>query len=360
MIRVAFDTTPMYLGSGGVATYTRELRDALRAHAEVDLVELSHGGSSSNSPTKRIVGGLDRELRWYRGGLERAARSAQADVIHVPASLAASSSALPLVLTVHDAIPWRHPEWFTSINAQYQQRLMGRASRAATRITTDSKASATDITTLLGVQESRIDIAYAGISREFTPSLRAPEWLCERFNLTSPVILSVGTPEPRKNLSTVLRTYERVVSQLPKASLLLVGGHGWRNDELDAAIARCPGRVIRAGHVSFSDLTRVYASADCFLFPSLMEGFGFPPLEAMASGLPVVCSNRPSLPEVVDSAAIICDPLDDRSLSEACLSTLSDSETREALRRAGLTQAGHFTWEATAELTVASYRRAMA
>lgn len=360
MIRVAFDTTALLLGGGGVATYTRELRDALALRADVEVVELAHARSGSRSTARRIAGGLDRETRWYRRGIEHEALAMQADLIHIPASLPVHSRALPLVLTIHDAIPWRHPEWFTRANALQQRLLVGRAARAATRIITVSASARSDLIETLGLQPNGIEAIHEGISPAFSPECRDTAWLERRFSLSGPILLSVGTPEPRKNLATTLRVYARVHEQIPTASLLLVGGHGWRNADLEEAIARTPGRVVQTGHLPFDDLVRAYASADCLLFPSLMEGFGFPPLEAMASGVPVVCSDRPSLPEIVGDAARTCPPLDESALAAACIELLQDASTAEEARRRGLAHVERFTWEATAEQTVAAYRRALA
>jgi alpha-1,3-rhamnosyl/mannosyltransferase len=173
-------------------------------------------------------------------------------------------------------------------------------------------------------------------------------------------VLSVGTPEPRKNLLGTIEIFERVARDVPEASLMLVGGDGWGADAISARIAASPRRIIRTGRVDFEDLIRLYASADCFLFPSLLEGFGFPPLEAMASGTPVVCSDRPSLPEVVGDAALTAPPDDIETLVRCVTQVLGDSSVAATLRERGLAQSASFSWARTADQTVAAYRRALA
>lgn len=358
-MRVAFDTTPLRLGGGGVATYARELLRAFAARDDVEAVELHHERTGGHSTASRIVGGIEREARYYPRSLARRASAASADLIHVPAAMPAYSSRLPLVLTIHDAIPWRHPEWFTRANALQQRLLVGRAARRAELIITDSHASKTDIVELLGVDEARIEVIHLGISPSFSPAHRDRTWLAERYGLSGPVVLSVGTPEPRKNLLGTIEIFERVARDVPEAALILVGGDGWGSDPIAERIAASSQRIIRTGRVDADDLTRLYASADCFLFPSLLEGFGFPPLEAMASGTPVVCSNRPSLPEVVGDAATTADPDDHAALAAGVVALLQDEPLAASQRSRGLAQSARFDWATTAEATVAAYRRVL-
>ena len=355
-MRVAFDTTALRLGGGGVATYARELLAAYAESSDVEVLPIEHGKTGASSSIGRIAAGIERESHYYPRGLARTAQAAAADLIHVPAAMPAYSTSLPLVLTIHDAIPWRHPEWFTRANALQQRLLVGRAARRADLLLTDSHASKRDIIEFLRVPEERITVVHLGVSPAFSPTLRDTQWLSERFDITGPVVLSVGTPEPRKNLSGTLSIFARVSRELPDATLLLVGGGGWRSNDLDQQIAACSGRVVRAGHIDFAELTRTYASADCFLFPSLLEGFGFPPLEAMASGLPVVCSDRPSLPEVVGAAAITAPPNDHEALATAVLKVLTNETVAGDLRARGLAQAAQFSWARAASETVAAYR----
>ena len=323
------------------------------------LIDVVHPPTGQGGAPRRIAAGLAREGWFYPRGLEHAAATLHADLIHTPASVPAISRRIPLVVTIHDAIPWRNPEWFTRANATQQRLLVTHTAKRATRVITDSHASRDDLVELVGIDPERIDVIPLGVSPAFSPALRDAEWLRARHGATGPIVLSVGTPEPRKNLAGTLAVFERVLQEIPEATLLLVGGAGWRSEDLDARLARAGASVIRAGRLSFEDLTRTYASADCFLFPSLREGFGFPPLEAMASGLPVVCSNRPSLPEVVGDAALTAEPDDHDALAAAVVSVLHDRARAADLRTRGLAQSASFTWATTVEQTIAAYRRAL-
>jgi glycosyltransferase involved in cell wall biosynthesis len=358
-LRVAFDSTPERLSGAGVGTYARELRTGLGAHPEITLIDVVHPSTGQGGAPRRIAAGLAREGWFYPRGLERSAAAVHADLIHTPASVPALSRRIPLVVTIHDAIPWRNPEWFTRANATQQRLLVTHTAKRATRVITDSHASRDDLVELVGIDPERIDVIPLGVSPAFSPALRDAEWLRARYGVAGPIVLSVGTPEPRKNLAGTLAVFERILQEIPEATLLLVGGAGWRSEDLDAQIARAGASVIRAGRLSFEDLARTYASADCFLFPSLREGFGFPPLEAMASGLPVVCSNRPSLPEVVGDAALTAEPDDHDALAAAVVSVLDDRAQAAALRTRGLAQSAGFSWATTVEQTIATYRRAL-
>ena len=359
MITVCFDRTPALLSRAGVGTYVGELNRALERIPDVRLVESAHSMSTSNSTIDRVSGGLLREGWYYPVGLRRVAKRARADLLHVPAALPAYGRDLPTVLSILDTIPWRHPEWFTRANALQQRLLLPRAARQATRIITISEASKRDIIEYLRLPPDRIDVTPLGVDPSFSPSHRDPDWLRKRFATRGPVVLSVGTPEPRKNLRQTIAVFEQVHRQLGQASLLLVGGHGWRDAEIERAIDAAGPSVIRSGYLDRDELVRSYASADCFLFPSLREGFGLPPLEAMASGIPVVCSDSPSLPEVVGDAALMRPAEDTDGLAKAVLAVLTDDSCAEGLRTRGLERSARFTWEATAEATLATYRRAI-
>lgn len=358
-MRVAFDCTPERLSGAGVGTYSRELRHGLALQRDIDLLPIAHAATGSSSVLRRIGAGLAREAWYYPRGAERMALTAGAELLHVPASVPARTRTLPLVVTIHDAIPWRHPEWFTRANALQQRLLVERSAMHATRVITDSEASRGDLIDYLGLDPSRIDVIPLGVSPAFSPDHRDVDWLRHRFGVAGPVVLSVGTPEPRKNLTGTLAVFDAVRQEAPEATLLLVGGDGWRTEDLDSHIDRADGHIVRTGRLEFAELVRTYASADCFLFPSLREGFGLPPLEAMASGLPVVCSNRPSLPEVVGDAARTADPDDHAALARAVIDVLAHSGTAAAMREGGLERSRSFTWERTVKMSIASYRRCL-
>jgi alpha-1,3-rhamnosyl/mannosyltransferase len=198
-----------------------------------------------------------------------------------------------------------------------------------------------------------------GVEERFHPAEPDPERLERELGVSSPYVLTVGTVEPRKNLAGTLRVFERVQAEFPEHSLVLAGGRGWKGGSFEQALAATQARVVRPGYVSDEQLVRLYSGADCFLYPSFGEGFGFPVLEAMACGTPVVASDRGSLPEIVVDAGMLLDPLDEAGLAGALAALLDSPARRAELSRRGRERAGQFSWERCARLTVDAYGEAL-
>ncbi|MBM3460424.1 MAG: glycosyltransferase family 4 protein, partial [Armatimonadetes bacterium] len=179
----------------------------------------------------------------------------------------------------------------------------------------------------------------------------------ERFGLLRPYVLSLCHIHPRKNLPRLVRAWNRIAGRVPH-QLVLVGKQGWGNEELNQAISGAsPGHEpVFTGYVADGDLPFLYAAADLFVYPSLYEGFGLPPLEAMACGTPVLTSSVSSLPEVVGDAALLVNPYDEGALARALEELLADSARRRQLSEAGLNRAAGFSWERCARATIQVYR----
>jgi glycosyltransferase involved in cell wall biosynthesis len=232
----------------------------------------------------------------------------------------------------------------------------------ATRVITPSTYTRAEAIELLRLPEERVVAIPEGCSERFSPRDVDRDELRREFGIDGPYVLSVGTLEPRKNLVTVLRVFRRVSAAVPHAELVLVGGPGWRNDAFEAELGRdgAARRVRVTGFVVDERLVDLYAGAACFLFPSLGEGFGLPPLEAMACGAPVVMSDRPALTELGAGAALQAPPLDVEALAAHVIGVLQDRELAASVRAAGRERARQFTWDATAAATELVYREALA
>jgi glycosyltransferase involved in cell wall biosynthesis len=208
----------------------------------------------------------------------------------------------------------------------------------------------------------RIEVIAEGVDPALQPPIAARlRAFRQRLGLTEPYILFVGTLEPRKNLARLVTAFERAVraSDLPH-HLVLAGNRGWKNEALDQAIdaSPCRERIHRVGYVSDADLPCWYAGAALVAYPSLEEGFGLPPLEAMACGAPVVTSNCSAIPEVVGEAALTVDPLDVEALASAMGRVLTEPALAEALRALGRIRAKQFSWEEVARRYRTVYERA--
>ena len=288
----------------------------------------------------------------------------QIDLLH---SLA---YALPLacparsVVTVHDLCVLLFPRAFNPANRLYLAAATRRAVRQADGVIAVSASTRRDLVRWLGVPEEKIAVVPNGIDATFRPirdeerleALRRERGLPERM------ILFVGTMEPRKNAATLVRAYAQLKERAAIShKLVLVGGLGWRYERLFTLVEELglQDDLVFPGFVSYDELPLWYNAADLFVYPSLYEGFGLPPLEAMACGVPVITSNVSSLPEVVGEAGPLVDPLDVEGLAEAMAHVLSDGALRAEMRERGLARAGQFSWLEAARGTARVYDRVL-
>jgi glycosyltransferase involved in cell wall biosynthesis len=352
-VRVGFDIAPLSLNRAGERRYALALLRALRAGGEVELRELTLLRRAPRGILQRVVYQAAAEAVYYPFLLGPRARRAGVDLVHHPRHLVPPELGLPgpSIVTVHDVLPLSEPEHYSQLILRRYRVLARSAAGRARLVLTGSRHSAGEIARRLDVDPERIRVTPYGVEERFRP-VTPPE--------RGPYVLCVGTMEPRKNLIAALRAFERAGADFPEHSLVLVGGKGWKNQALERALADSPARVERPGHVSEDELVRLYSGADCFLFPSLAEGFGFPVLEAMACGAPVIASDRASLPELVGDAGVLVDPADADALAGALAEVLSSADRRADLRRRGLERSRRFRWEECARLTVAAYREALA
>ena len=361
MLRVGLELTGLELDRTGSARAIGGLRAELERREDVEVVTLAHPPSRARTP--RLLRGLAREAVWLPLRVPARARRKRLDVLHCPVGLAPAFGAagVPLVVTVNDALALDHPEWFTRENVLQQRLVLGRALRRAAQVLTPSAHAADRVAARFGVDRGRIAVTPYGIDARFSPG-PVPADLAERLGLEgAPWILTVGTLQPRKNLEGALAAFERLHADGVPHRLVVAGARGWGDDGLAARIAASHARdAIRLpGRVGDEDLVGLYRGAGALLFPSRGEGFGYPPLEAMACGTPVVSSDRGSLPEAVGDAGLLADPDDPDALAAAARRAL-DPQAAEDLRRRGLERAAGFTWERCAGQTVAAYRRAAA
>jgi alpha-1,3-rhamnosyl/mannosyltransferase len=236
--------------------------------------------------------------------------------------------------------------------------------RRADVVTVPSKATRQAILEFLpDLQPDRIHVTVEGVGEEFRLcDPKSVQRVVARLMLPQPYILYVGTLEPRKNLPALVESYRRLVEAgAVKEHLVLAGGLGWGYEALLKQIATpvLRGRVHLTGYVDAQDLPALYAGARLFVYPSLHEGFGLPPLEAMACGVPVISTLSSSLVENLAGAAELVFPDDVAALADAILRLLTDEPLRAERRAQGLARASHFRWDQTARETLSSYHAAM-
>jgi len=366
-MRIGIDYTAAVRQRAGIGRYTRELVSALLA---------LEGGAGS--PHQYVIfaatGGLKPEtwnlkpgpgvrLRtvpltddwlarlWHRLRLPIPveAITGPLDVFYSPDFvLPPTRRATRTLLTVHDLSFLHCPEAFVPALRRYLERVVPRSIARADRVLADSTHTRSDIVSLLGVSPDKVEVLYSGVPARFRPEAEPGERerLQARYGIgDQPYVLSVGTLQPRKNYLRLIRAFANLK---PETQLVIAGGQGWLYEDIFSEAERHGDSVRILGFVDEGDLPALYRSAVLFAFPSLYEGFGLPVLEAMACGVPVVCSNASSLPEVAGEAGLLVDPLDTYGLAEAMRRVLEDSRLRREMNERGVAQAARFTWERAA------------
>ncbi|MFN3650200.1 MAG: glycosyltransferase family 4 protein [Armatimonadota bacterium] len=268
----------------------------------------------------------------------------------------------PVVTTIHDIAFRRFPELFPLKHRLLLNALIPRSARHAAAVITGSEATRRDLLELYDLPPEQVFVTPYGVDPVYSPGDReaARAAVRRRLRIPVPYILAVGVLQPRKNLPRLVRAYNRIARHIPHR-LVLAGKEGWAPDELREAVDEAPpGKdPIFAGYVADADLPDLYRGADLFAYPSLYEGFGLPPLEAMACGTPVLTSNTSSLPEVVGEAAITVDPRDTNAIADGMRRLLEQEPLRARLSAAGLRRAGEFDWRRTARETVRVYEEVL-
>lgn len=252
-----------------------------------------------------------------------------------------------VITTIYDMTYLRFPETMNTKNRRRLRAGMAYSVERSDHILTISEFSKREIVGLLNVPEDRISVVPCA------PSLSGEvfgfEACAEKFNLRKPYLIYIGTIEPRKNLVRLIKAFAHLKREqnIPH-QLVLAGGEGWSNEEIYLA-ASSVENVVFTGYLSEGEKYALYENAAAFVFPSLYEGFGIPPLEAMSFGCPVVCSNVASLPEVVGNAAGLVDPLDEIGIAQGIWNVISDKTHADELVRRGYEQVKKYTWTASAE-----------
>jgi glycosyltransferase involved in cell wall biosynthesis len=252
------------------------------------------------------------------------------------------------LVTVHDLSFLHYPGHFVPKLVRYLSQVVPRSVARADRVLADSRATRSDLIGRLAVEPDKVEVLYSGVDGRFRPEEKPGErkHIRARYGLDErPYVLSVGTVQPRKNYARLIQAFSRMKTDV---QLLIAGGHGWLYEEIVAEAEKHADRVRILGYVDDADLPALYRGATLFVFPSLYEGFGLPVLEAMACGVPAVCSNASSLPEVAGDAALLVDPHDTDELTSAMVRGLEDTALRQEMVAKGLAQAAGFTWEQAA------------
>lgn len=353
-MKIAFDGTVLHGRKSGVGYYCEELLKAMLAiNHEDEFFVFSHQPvkldlAPSNGNLK-FTNTLRFPIRavYLHALLPKILDKVQPDLCHYTNFLAPIAEDRPYVVTIHDmgleTLPDAHP----LTKRLYTKRLVPRVARKARLIVTNSEYSKWEIVRHLGIAEDRIRVTPLAASPEFMPVPARPE---------NPYFLYVGNLEPRKNLERLIEAFARM--PVNDHELVIVGNR-WYHGGAAEEKARSLGlndRVKFLGYVPRADLPSLYSGTTAFVYPSLLEGFGLPIVEAMACGAPVITSNHSSMKEVAGEAAVLVEPTSVRDMTKALARVAEDRSLREELSRRGLKRAAEFSWKRTAELTLDVYR----
>ena len=264
------------------------------------------------------------------------------------------------VVSVHDFSFVLNPSWHPKERIEYFEKNFFKNIKRADRIITGSNYSKEEIKKFIGVKDDMIDVIYHGVDHSvYRPYEREVlKNFAKKLKLPKKFFLFVGSVEPRKNLSYLLKSYIDLPNSLKKEyKLLIVGFKGWENEQIKALIDKERENIVYMGYLSDLELAFVYNLAFAFIYPSLYEGFGIPPLEAMACKTPVIVSNRASLPEVCSKAALYADVDKEEDLREKILDIVENEALREDLKKRGFKRAKEFSWDKSAKRHMEVFRR---
>ena len=381
-MRIAINASILRAPRTGIGQYVTGLVGALqqREDADVDInlffgrrwgralpaaalaTEAAHSGRTA-AMLRSLPGAYQLRRRIEQRSFDAGLKRQPVDLYHEP-SLWPLDFDGPLVMTLHDLTHVHYPETQPRQRLAEIERRVGKGVANAARILVDSAYIGREVVSHFGIPADKVVVAPLGCSPEFHPREAAEtRATLQMLGLTHrEYLLCVGTLEPRKNLVLALRAHAHLPQALrARYPLLLVGMSGWGEEqfaaELQAALAS--GHVRFAGYLGQQQLNEVIAGARALVYPSLYEGFGLPVVEAMASGTPVIVSDRASLPEVAGAAGLVIDARDDIALSKAMRTLIEDTAAWQRCRDAGLQQAAQFTWQRCAEITAQTYRAAI-
>jgi glycosyltransferase involved in cell wall biosynthesis len=284
------------------------------------------------------------------------------DIFHGPYFFLPNCLLCKTILTIHDLMVFRHPEFLEPEGVTYYKKRIHSSIKRADAIISVSNFTKNEIVELFDIPENKVRVIYNGISSIFRPikdRIRIEEVKSKYGIKGQRYLLFVGNIEPKKNIETLIHAHaELCKSSGYKYPLLIVGNKTWYFKNVWEVVQRrhVERNIIFTGVINDEDLPFLYNGAEVFIFPSLFEGFGIPAIEAMACGTPVIASNRTSIPEIVADAALYVDPLNISEMVEAIDKVLSNSQLREQLIQKGLKRSQYFSWEKTARETLSLYR----
>ncbi len=375
-MRIALDYTAAIRQGAGIGTYVRNLCTAmLQQDTQTRYTLLTSGRPTAEHPfpeAENVVGRSvlipDRYLNilWYRWRtplLPATLFTGPIDIYHGPDfTLPPLSKKVRKIVTIHDLAFLEHPEYAVPSLAAYLNKVVPEAVAAADVVATVSHEVGRTLVKHFQTPQEKLTVIPNGVGAHFRritdPILLGATQ--HKFNLKTPLVLAVGTLEPRKNhIGLIKAFYKAQQKKNGPAMLAIAGGQGWMYEETKQLVSelKLDKKVRFLGRVTDLELVTLYSMADIFAFPSFFEGFGVPPIEAMACGAPVITSNISALPEVAEDAALLVDPYDIDALADALTRLTEDTSLREELRQKGYLRAKQYTWAISARKMLTVYQK---
>jgi len=368
-MRIGVDLSAIQSTKSGVDWYThrviQEMLDLLAPDEQICLFSNRETGFESEAAVRPNVSvfrsSFTYQEPWRQFVLPLLLRQHRIDVCFFTNFVLSVAASCPMVLTIHDLSFRLFPRTHSLRNVIWARSLVPVSTRRSSHIIAVSNNTKLDLVRVMNVPSNKVTVVHEGAPDEFNPKPTADdEEAMAHYGLIKPYVLFVGTLEPRKNLNFLIRSFDQVAKTRPDVHLVLSGRRGWMAQAIFDELERRDllGRVHITGYVRERYLPALYRQASAFVYPSLYEGFGLPPLEAMSSGTPVIVSRSSSLPEVVGDAGLYVNPLDTAELAKAMESILSDPELAASLREKGLHRATQFSWKKAAQQTLEILRDA--
>ena len=374
-MRIALDGFPLSSPKTGIGHYTLQLARALAEISPGDNFELLSPFPFCDSVVQELQQAPIANLvlnhaqaaafrrRWWALGLPLFLRQNSFDLFH------GTNYEVPLwqrrrnVLTIHDLSLMLHPQYHEPRLVRRSRRRLPLMIRSAAKIIAVSESMKRELCEHLKIEPERIAVTPEAPRENFRPlPLSETNAIRQRLGIEADFILAVGTIEPRKNLLTLVRAIDQIVRTTAlRPQLVIAGGEGWLMDQLYSFIAQSSSaeRVRFIGYTTDDELRALYSSCRISVYPSWYEGFGLPPLEAMACGAPVIASRIPAIEETVGRVAVLIDPTNVAELANTIMQLWNDERQRAQLSEAGLRHAAEFTWQRTARLTLDVYREVL-
>ena len=343
--------------SGGVKQYIESITSALLKIDKMNeyyIFHNNHNHVDKFPSAKNIVLESSNKMIWDYFLLTKALRKHQLDVVIFPKNVVPFFVDAKSIIVVHD-LAYFMPELnaYSLIDTIYMKHMIKSSLKRADGVISVSQNTKSDIIKLIGTDENKIKVVYEAADSKYKitidiiklKEIKAKYKLCDKF------IFYSGSLSPRKNMVRFLLAYDKIKAKIPH-KLVLTGGRSWNDKDVYEIINQMGESVIKLGYVNDEDMPFVYNLADLFVYPSLYEGFGLPPLEAMACGCPVITSNTSSIPEVVGEAGVMVDPYNIEDLAKAMYKVLTNAKLKEDMVEKGLHRAKHFNWDKCAKETL--------